>query len=140
MMPPARTVRLLPPMLNAGEPEANAMLAASQLTLTTGASLAPVPKARVAVPLLAGTRLVSQLRAVVQLLSAPPESQTSAMAGPQIPPTASASTIDLLRIKRTTLHLLKTALVKSDVSPLKCSQAYNELQASQLNFARFLRL
>src|SRR5262245_53442535 len=91
-MPPARTVRVEPPRVNAGAAELNVTDATSKGTFRFGVNLAPLPKKILAVPLLTGTALVSQFSAVPQLLSAPPESQTSAIACADTEPTASART------------------------------------------------
>src|SRR6266567_1113516 len=111
-------VNCKPPMENDGVPAVNVMEFTSKATFTLGESFKPLPKNRLAVPLLAGTRLVSQLRPLVKLESAPPESQVSANAGIETAPTASARA-NHRRQYRSTLHLLNTKFITSDGSPLK---------------------
>src|SRR2546430_2141763 len=87
LIPPLRMVNSKPPMENDGEPAVNVMELTSKAAFTLGESFKPLPKTKLAVPLLAGAALVSQFSPLVKLESAPPESQVSANAGIETAPT-----------------------------------------------------
>src|SRR5690349_5127488 len=75
---PLRMVREEPERANDPAPALNVRERMSQGVSTFGAVLAPLPKKMLAVPSLAGARLVFQFRPLDQLEFAPPESQVSA--------------------------------------------------------------
>jgi hypothetical protein len=75
---PLRMVREEPERANDAAPALKVRERMSQGVSTLGEVLAPLPKKMLAVPSLAGARLVFQFRPVDQLELAPPESQVSA--------------------------------------------------------------